>query len=230
VKEAYEYLVDNHKRRDLKEDTEQAAKAKQAYQNRAKATKGNNRWGDPVPKKSRFQPEPPINHKPPSSNASSSGNSLIGKKRDTSFCENPHKIRYKWDKDKFKYDRKFFEKLFPNYYDIKEEELYEFRDGYCFVLFRDDVDALDAHRIALELRPKPLKVKWITPMPDIAKQTLDSEEECYVVEKKKKKKDKSKYDRGYYKEMYDREKVEEKTQRQWSNRAKKKVEYHDGIL
>ena len=49
------------------------------------------------------------------------------------------------------------ERLFPNYYDIKEEELYEFRDGYCFVLFRDDLDALDAHQIALELRPKPLK-------------------------------------------------------------------------
>lgn len=57
----------------------------------------------------------------------------------------------------FRYDKKFFERLFPNYYDIKEEELYEFRDGYCFVLFRDDLDALDAHQIALELRPKPLK-------------------------------------------------------------------------
>ena len=57
----------------------------------------------------------------------------------------------------FRYDKKFFERLFPNYYDIKEEELYEFRDGYCFVLFRDDIDALDAHQIALELRPKPLK-------------------------------------------------------------------------
>ena len=57
----------------------------------------------------------------------------------------------------FRYDKKFIERLFPNYYDIKEEELYEFRDGYCFVLFRDDLDALDAHQIALELRPKPLK-------------------------------------------------------------------------
>lgn len=102
MKEAYEYLVDNHKRRELKEDTEQAAKAKQAYQNRAKATKGN-RWGDPVPKKSRFQTEPPINHKPTSSTASSNGSSLAGKKRDTSHCANPHKIRFKWDKDKFKY-------------------------------------------------------------------------------------------------------------------------------
>ena len=57
----------------------------------------------------------------------------------------------------FRYDRKFFEKLFPEYYDIIEEELYEFRDGYCFVLFRDDLAALDAHQKALELRPKPLK-------------------------------------------------------------------------
>ena len=101
VKEAYEYLVDNHKRRELKEDTEQAAKAKQAYQNRAKATKGNNRWGDPVPKKSRFQSDPPT--KPASTTkASSSGSSFAGKKRDTSHCANPHKIRFKWDKDKFK--------------------------------------------------------------------------------------------------------------------------------
>ena len=67
-------------------------------------------------------------------------------------------------------------------------------------------------------------------MPDIAKQTIDSEEECYVVEKKKKKKDKSKYDRGYYKEMHDREKNEQKIERQWSSRAEKKVQYHDGIL
>ena len=57
----------------------------------------------------------------------------------------------------FRYDRKFFEKLYPEYYDIIEEELYEFRDGYCFVLFRDDLAALDAHQKALELRPKPLK-------------------------------------------------------------------------
>ena len=37
-------------------------------------------------------------------------------------------------------------------------------------------------------------------MPDLAKQTIDSEEECFVVEKKKKKKEKkAKYERGYYK-------------------------------
>ena len=36
-------------------------------------------------------------------------------------------------------------------------------------------------------------------MPDIAKTTLDSEEECYVVEKKSKKAKKAKYERGYYK-------------------------------
>ena len=95
-------MVDNHKRRELKEDTEQAAKAKQAYQNRAKATKGNNRWGDPVPKKSRFQSEPTTNHKPSSTTANNTGNSLAGKKRDTSHCAYPHKIRFKWDKDKFK--------------------------------------------------------------------------------------------------------------------------------
>ena len=88
-------MVDNHKRRELKEDTEQAAKAKQAYQNRAKATKGNNRWADPVPKKSRFQSEPTNNHKPTSTTGSNTGSSLAGKKRDTSHCANPHKIRFK---------------------------------------------------------------------------------------------------------------------------------------
>ena len=82
-------------------------------------------------------------------------------------------------------------------------------------------------------------------MPDLAKQTIDSEEECFVVEKKKKKKEKkAKYERGYYKgslflkmcrkfffvEMYDREKAEKRVEDQWSSRAKKKVEYHDGIL
>ena len=37
-------------------------------------------------------------------------------------------------------------------------------------------------------------------MPDIAQSTIDSEEECFVVEKKKKKKEKkAKYERGYYK-------------------------------
>ena len=30
--------------------------------------------------------------------------------------------------------------------------------------------------------------------------------------------------------MYDREKKEKDTERQWSGRAKKKVEYHNGIL
>ena len=40
-------------------------------------------------------------------------------------------------------------------------------------------------------------------MPDLAKQTIDSEEECFVVEKKKKKKEKkAKYERGYYKGCY----------------------------
>ena len=84
-------------------------------------------------------------------------------------------------------------------------------------------------------------------MPDLAKQTIDSEEECFVVEKKKKKKEKkAKYERGYYKgcylylkscivkfffvEMYDREKAEKRIEDQWTSRAKKKVEYHDGIL
>ena len=37
-------------------------------------------------------------------------------------------------------------------------------------------------------------------MPDLAQSTIDSEEECFVVEKKKKKKEKkAKYERGYYK-------------------------------
>ena len=31
-------------------------------------------------------------------------------------------------------------------------------------------------------------------------------------------------------EMYDREKAEKRVEDQWSSRAKKKVEYHDGIL
>ena len=81
-------------------------------------------------------------------------------------------------------------------------------------------------------------------MPDIAQTTIDSEEECFVVEKKKKKKaKKAKYERGYYKgkifsrfhvsncsEMYEREKKEKAVEDQWSSRAKKKVEYHQGIL
>ena len=94
-------MVDNHKRRELKEDTEQAAKAKQAYQNRTKASSKGNRWGEP--KKSRFQsapPNQPTNQKP--SNSTKTGDSLAGRKRDTSHCANPHKIRFKWDKDRLK--------------------------------------------------------------------------------------------------------------------------------
>ena len=141
----------------MKQDAEQAEKAKRAYQNRQKS-KGN-RWGAPVPQSQI----PPASSKFTSSSCrasqsnTASTSNLAGKKRDTSLCANPHKLRFRWDPTKFKYDRKFFEKLFEDYYDIKEEELYEFRDGYCFVYFREDIDALDANQKALELKPKPLK-------------------------------------------------------------------------
>ena len=36
-------------------------------------------------------------------------------------------------------------------------------------------------------------------MPDIAQAAIDSEEECFIVEKSKKKSKKAKYEKGYYK-------------------------------
>ena len=92
VKKAHEYLIENHKRVEIKVDQGQAAKAKEAYKNR-KSTKSN-RWGAPVEKASTSdrkrtfeQPEKKFDQKP---------------KRDTSYCANPHKIRFKWDREKFK--------------------------------------------------------------------------------------------------------------------------------
>jgi len=220
VKKAHEHLIEHHKRVELKVDASQAAKAKEAYKTRKK---GANRWGakaEPTAATSQSSSSSAPRKRPPSP-----------PKRDTSHCAKPHKIRFKWDREKFKYKREFFETLFPDYYDIVEEELYEFRDGYCFVLFRDDLAALDAHQKALELRPKPLKVKWITKMPDLAQAAIDSGEECFVVEKKSKKKvKKAKYERGYYKDMYDREQAEKRVDDQWSSRAKKKVEHHQDLL
>ena len=55
------------------------------------------------------------------------------------------------------YKKEYFEKTFPEYYKIMEEELYECRDGYVFIWFREDLEALSAHQIALEHKPKAFK-------------------------------------------------------------------------
>ena len=72
-------------------DASQAAKAKEAYRNRQSSSK-TNRWGAKVePQKSTTT----------SSNERKRTFEEVPK-RDTSFCKNPHKIRFKWDNHKFK--------------------------------------------------------------------------------------------------------------------------------
>ena len=61
-------------------------------------------------------------------------------------------------------------------------------------------------------------------MPKIAKDLLDDTEDCIIVEPKKpkkRKKEKSKYDAGFYAEQLKREKREADYDRQWARRANK---------
>ena len=66
-------------------------------------------------------------------------------------------------------------------------------------------------------------VEWLSKMPKEAKDLLEDVDECIILEPKKPKKrkigEKSKYDRGYYKEKYEKEKREEDYDRQWARRA-----------
>ena len=66
-------------------------------------------------------------------------------------------------------------------------------------------------------------------MPQIAKDLLvglESDDDCVIIEdkpkkaKKRKREEKTKLDRGYYKEKHDREKREAGYERQWASRAK----------
>lgn len=63
-------------------------------------------------------------------------------------------------------------------------------------------------------------------MPKIAKDLLAASDDCIIIEKPKKPKkrkrdEKSKYDRGYYKEIHDDEKREADYDKQWARRATK---------
>merc|ERR1711892_515640 len=84
VKKAHEHLIEHHKRVELKVDASKAA----------------NRWGakaEPTAPTSQSSSSSAPRKRPPSP-----------PKRDTSHCAKPHKIRFKWDREKFKYDRDFF--------------------------------------------------------------------------------------------------------------------------
>jgi len=115
---------------------------------------------------------------------------------------------------------------------VEESGAINCTNGSVIAHFANEEDALSAHQKCYEMKPSAIKVTWISEMPKIAKDLLrhieDSEDECVVIEpkKKKSKKEKTKYDRGYYKDIHDREMREEErrkrerdVERQWSSRA-----------
>jgi len=150
-----------------------------------------------------------------------------GKPSTSRFSAKPEtpeiKLKLIWNAAKDKYTVRHLKKALKAE-DVREEGPITCANGAAYAIFKSDEDALDGHIAAMQFKPKPIKVEWISAMPKIARDLLDDTEDCVIVEPKKpkkRKKEKSKYDAGFYAEQLKREKREADYDRQWARRATK---------
>lgn len=204
LKEAYDFLAEGDKGVTVDQDTERSNKLRRDYEEKKKeAKKRSSRFSD----------------KPSGGSPSGSNSGLI-------------RLKLNWNTNRSKFTVKHLKRSLSAFM-VEESGAINCTNGSVIAHFANEEDALSAHQKCCEMKPSAIKVTWISDMPKIAKDLLkhieDSEDECIIIEpkKKKSKKEKTKYDRGYYKDIHDQEMREEERrkrerdiERQWSSRAR----------